>query len=236
LTSAIRVETRHGRRDWLILRRYVTDWFQLSSQEKAANEHTALSAIQDADVPAPRALWLDVEGRSFGMPATLQTRLAGRAWWPDAIPAARARQMGHALARIHACRAPRALPEARRRVESFLANDEMRQTLGDAHPAGTRIWAVLKEAGSEPLRRENVLLHGDYHAGNVLWLRGRLGGVVDWETAQAGPRGRDLGYTRMDCTLTGGPKMARAMSEGYDGAAEDLWFWELLAALQPAFP
>jgi aminoglycoside phosphotransferase (APT) family kinase protein len=143
--------------------------------------------------------------------------------------------MGRALAQIHDCRPPRGLPKTQRRVEPFLSNKDMRRTIGDVHPAGTRIWTALTAAGVEPLRRKNVLLHGDYHAGNVLWLRGSLRGIVDWETAQAGPRGRDLGYTRMDCTITGGPQMADAMTDGYGGTADDLWFWELLAAVQASF-
>jgi aminoglycoside phosphotransferase (APT) family kinase protein len=236
LTSAIRVESRRaGTRHWVILRRFVTDWYRQSKQEKARTEHAALSAIKRADVPAPRPLWVDELGEAFGVPATIQTRLTGRAWWPDAIAPSAARQMGEALGEVHACRPPPNLPETRLRVAPFLAPAEAPPSLLEAHPAGAKMWAALKSAGIEPLERDNVLLHGDYHAGNVLWRRGCLCGIVDWETAQSGPPGRDVAYTRMDCTITGGREMAAAFTDGYGETSDDLWFWELLAATQAAF-
>jgi aminoglycoside phosphotransferase (APT) family kinase protein len=96
------------------------------------------------------------------------------------------------------------------------------------------MWKALSSAGTQPLERKSVLLHGDYHAGNTLWAHGRLSGIVDWETVERGPRGRDLGYARMDCTITGGRTMAKGLSEGYGLEVDDLWFWELLAAVEAA--
>lgn len=234
LTHAVRVETSAGRRDWLILRRWPPRAWVRHPDKRALGEHSTLLALQATDAPTARALWLDEHGRIFGVPATIQTRLPGRASWPEAVPRARAAQMGKTLARIHACRPPRSVPDARLWVEPFLAHRRPPPPFRDAHPAMDRMWKLLRSAGGRPLERKSVLLHGDYHAGNTLWARGRLSGVVDWETAEAGPRGRDLGYARMDCTITGGRKMAAGLSEGYGVAVEDLWFWELLATVQAA--
>lgn len=164
----------------------------------------------------------------------MQTRLPGRTHWPEAIPAARAAQLGQALARIHECRPPREVPSSRSWVEAFLAAERPPPPFAGTHHAAGAIWAVLRSVGLRAFEGEDVLLHADFHAGNTLWRRGRLSGVVDWETVEAGPRGRDLGYARLDCTLTGGPAMAAALTEGYGGETRQLWFWELLAALEAA--
>ena len=199
---------------------------------RAFNEHHTLLALAATDIPVPRALWLDEKGHIFGVPATIQTRLAGRASWPEAIPATRAAQMGDALARIHACPPPEDVPPTQMWVEPFLAHAKPPPIFRDKHPAMPTIWGALKHAGTAPLEHDRVLLHGDYHAGNTLWSRGRLSGIVDWETVEAGPRGRDLGYSSMDCTITGGREMASAMIGGYGAEPADMWFWELLAAVQ----
>lgn len=234
LTHAVRVETPADQRQWLILRRWPPRAWVRRPDKRAVAEHTTLMALESIDLPTPRALWLDKEGRIFGVPATIQTRLTGRASWPEAIPEARAAQMGQALKSVHACRPPRQVPDSRFWVERFLAHRRPPPPFRDAHPAMERMWKALRSAGKRPLERKNVLLHGDYHGGNTLWARGRLSGIVDWETAEAGPRGRDLGYTRMDCTITGGRKMASGLSDGYGLEVEDLWFWELLAAVEAA--
>ena len=37
-----------------------------------------------------------------------------------------------------------------------------------------------------------TLVHGDYWPGNLLWQRGRLTGVVDWEEPRLGDPSRDV--------------------------------------------
>lgn len=234
VTHAIRVETVPGARQWLILRRWFPKEWLPHPEKRALAEHRTLSALEATNVPAPSALWLDEQGHLFGVPATIQTRLPGRPSWPEAIPRYRAFQMGEALARIHACEPPSGLPSSRLWVEPFLAPEVPPPPFRSTHPGMAVIWEALKRAGTTPLGRDSVLLHGDYHAGNTLWAHGRLCGVVDWETVELGPRGRDLGYSRMDCTITGGRQMAAALTEGYGGETADLWFWELLAAVEAA--
>lgn len=234
LTHAIRIATPAGKRDWLILRRWPERAWVRRPDKRARAEHSTLTTLELGDVPAPRALWVDEGGRVFGIPATIQTRLHGRASWPEAIPATRSAQMGQALRSLHSHRPPRGLPASRLWIERFLEPRRPPQPFRDAHPAMGQMWKALRSVGGEPLREKSVLLHGDYHAGNTLWSRGHLSGIVDWETVEAGPPGRDLGYARMDCTITGGREMASGLSEGYGREIEGLWFWELLAAVEAA--
>jgi hypothetical protein len=46
-----------------------------------------------------------------------------------------------------------------------------------------------------PLDSEQVLIHRDYHPGNVLWSRKRITGVVDWPALCRGPSSADAFWT-----------------------------------------
>jgi aminoglycoside phosphotransferase (APT) family kinase protein len=41
-----------------------------------------------------------------------------------------------------------------------------------------------------------VFIQRDFHPGNVLWRRGRVSGVVDWQSASVGPAAVDVGHCR----------------------------------------
>jgi aminoglycoside phosphotransferase (APT) family kinase protein len=77
-----------------------------------------------------------------------------------------------------------------------------------------------------------VLSHGDFNTGNVLWFRGKLSGVVDWETAESAPPGADVGACMFDLAVLAGPETSEAFLEGYGREVKDLWFWELVTALK----
>jgi Ser/Thr protein kinase RdoA (MazF antagonist) len=82
-----------------------------------------------------------------------------------------------------------------------------------------------------------ALIHGDFWAGNTLWVRGRLVGVVDWESAGFGSRGYDVAYCRLDIALSVGRSTADAFLEAYRRSSglpmEGQWCWDLLAADRP---
>ncbi len=87
-------------------------------------------------------------------------------------------------------------------------------------------------AAGQALHRRHVLCHGDFNAGNVLWSRDELSGVVDWETAESAPPAADVGACRFDLAVTSGAASAEAFLEGYARDDTDMWFWELLTALK----
>jgi hypothetical protein len=43
---------------------------------------------------------------------------------------------------------------------------------------------------------ERVFIQRDFHPGNVLWMRGSVSGVVDWQAACLGPPTADVGHCR----------------------------------------
>ena len=48
-----------------------------------------------------------------------------------------------------------------------------------------------------------MLLHRDFHPGNVLWRRGTVSGVVDWQGACTGPAAADVGHCRVNLLTFG---------------------------------
>jgi aminoglycoside phosphotransferase (APT) family kinase protein len=139
--------------------------------------------------------------------------------------------MGRVLAAIHASPKPPGLPSASGWVRWTIGHERSRDGWRD-HPQAQAIEEVIMPAVGRALRRQHVLCHGDFNAGNVLWSRYELSGVVDWETAESAPPAADVGACRFDLAVTSGPAAAEAFLEGYGRDDRDLWFWELLAGLK----
>jgi Ser/Thr protein kinase RdoA (MazF antagonist) len=68
------------------------------------------------------------------------------------------------------------------------------------HP---RAWERAIELHATPWPTDDdVLIHRDYHALNVLWRRDVLTGIVDWAWACRGPRPVDVAHCRLNLTLS----------------------------------
>jgi aminoglycoside phosphotransferase (APT) family kinase protein len=77
--------------------------------------------------------------------------------------------------------------------------------------------------------------HGDAHPGNLLWQRGRITGITDWQGAHLFPRGREVAYTRTDTAVLLGPRAADAYLEVYEHhlgrPVRDIQIWDLIQGL-----
>jgi hypothetical protein len=70
-----------------------------------------------------------------------------------------------------------------------------------------------------------VLLHRDFHPGNVLWRRGTVTGVVDWQAACTGPAVADVAHCRVNLLTigTGAADRFTALWQRAAGAAYHPW-------------
>ncbi|MBM3140536.1 MAG: aminoglycoside phosphotransferase family protein, partial [Chloroflexi bacterium] len=161
---ALAVVDAAGRRHALVLRRYLrTDWL---AEEPALAEKEArvLRALAATDLPAPRVLAHDADGARAGAPAVLMERMRGRIdlsaeRLESGIPA-----MAGLLARIHAL-ACEPLP----RLQPYRAWHDPETARPPAWTRTPEAWQRLVRADRAPLPpHEPVLLHRDYHPGNVL--------------------------------------------------------------------
>lgn len=66
---------------------------------------------------------------------------------------------------------------------------------------------------------EVVLLHRDYHPGNVLWSGGAVSGIVDWPNACRGVAALDVGHCQRDIVMTHGIAAAEAFMAAYGEAS-----------------
>ena len=214
MSSAVHLVTVRrpdGGRDDAVLRRYVRP--DPDEPEPAAAEARALRLAETAAVPTPALLAVDPDGTQAGVPALLMTRLPGRVdWWPSDLDRWLER-LARLLPRIHGT----ALPPG----DAVPCFAPYRQE--NHRPPGwaryPRVWERAVEISRGPAPDlPAVLLHRDFHPGNVLWRYGRVSGVVDWLGACAGPAAADVAHCRLNL-LTFGADAAQRFTALWQRAA-----------------
>jgi aminoglycoside phosphotransferase (APT) family kinase protein len=185
----------------------------------ASHEQRVLQLIDGLGGLAPTLLGGDLDGRWSEHPTSLISWLDGVADIVPSDPERWARELGRALALVHAVPSERLgpLPSV---FEEGLAG------AGLEGPLASDVRASWPELLAEP----EVLTHCDYWSGNVVWREGRLTGVVDWSAAARGPRGFDLGWCRLDLVLLYDERIADTFRAAYEAASgvslEDVHAWD----------
>ena len=214
MSSAVHLVTvrrRDARRAQAVLRRYVRS--DPDEPDPAAREARALRLAGAAGVPTPALLAVDPDGTQAGVPALLMSRLPGRVdWWPSDLDRWLER-LAALLPRIHGTALPpgEAIPRfAPYRQENYRPPGWAR------YP---RVWERAVEISRGPAPDlPAVLLHRDFHPGNVLWRYGRVSGVVDWLGACSGPAPADVAHCRINL-LTMGTEVASRFTVRWEQVA-----------------
>ena len=174
-----------------MLRRYVRPEVNDEEPDLAQREAQVLLYVEHMDVPTPRLLGVDPTGDEAGVPALLMTRLPGRVdWWPKDIERW-LRRLAELLPKVHGAPLP---PPGVIRPYAPYAQTSYAPPSWARRP---RVWerAVEIACGLTP-EGPTVLVQRDFHPGNVLWQRGKVSGVVDWQAASIGPAAVDVGHCR----------------------------------------
>ena len=202
--------TADGQRRQAVLRRYVRPGDEPGI---AGREARALRFAGSVRVPVPALLAVDPDGTGAGVPAVLMSRLPGRiTWWPPDLGAWLAR-MAEVLACIRT-----ALPPPPGMIRGFApeAPASYQPPPWARHPT---VWQLAAEISCGPAPGQPTApLHGDFHPGNVLWRRGRVSGVVDWQATSTGPAAADVAHCRVNL-LTFGPAVADRFTRLWERAA-----------------
>jgi len=230
----VQLEDAVGGRRAVVVRRYGEHYLP-SKPSASEREFKLLEVLARASFPAPRPLLVDAEGGPFGTPTVVMSRLPGRpVLAPRDLPGY-LRQIAHTLADLH--RLPTHelgfLRDQRERVARVLST----------HPETDdalqlQIWkaAVAEWSRISQLDEQRVLVHGDYWPGNLLWVRDRLVGVVDWEQPRLGDLAKDVATCRGDLWVLFGQAAADDFLGEYERAANskvnDLRFWELFISTE----
>lgn len=190
----------------------------------ALHEQKVLRALGGLGGMAPVALGGDLEGRWSEYPTSLISWVDGRPDITPADPEGWARELGRALAVVHAVQSERLaeLPsvfDGRGGAEEILAGP---------------LAAEARSRWPEIVAAPEVLTHNDFWSGNVVWQDGRVAGIVDWSGASRGPRGFDLGWCRLDLVLLFDQRIADEFVAAYEAAAGqavgDVRLWDCWAA------
>jgi hypothetical protein len=104
--------------------------------------------------------------------------------------------------------------------------------------AGRRTEAGCVEGGvwchaAPPPKDTAVFLHGDLLPVNMLWSRGRITGLTDWNSIHRGARAIDVGHCRRYLAALYSPEWSqqlRSLYESIAGVTLDPW-WDLYALL-----
>ena len=203
----------------VVLRRYVRPEILAESPDVAEVEARALQLAEQVPVPTPALLALDATGDRTDAPTLAMTRLDGRPVWETKWASKWVSQAVDAMIALHDVDASQAeLPPLTTYAQKRY--DPPRWT---SDPA---LWERAVELFHRPVPTSDVgFVHRDFNPGNVLWTRGRLSGIVDWQWACVGPRSIDPAHCRLNL-FQYNPTMAdevRSVWEQRSGLTFDPW-------------
>lgn len=195
-------------------------------------EYAVLERCAAAGVPVPAARVVDdVAG------AIVLDFVSGA---PDFHPADTnhmLQQMAEQLARIHRVPLDSGLGFLSHRSDGAARQVAFRSEQPDTNLGEAALRSTLSELWPWPQHNPDVLLHGDYWPGNVLYEAGRLVAVLDWEESERGDPLADVALTRLDLLWAFGDEAAEAFTEHYRSLTDLDWSnlarWELCIALRP---
>lgn len=219
-----------GQRRNFVLRRFTDSAWVRREPDIAVREAASLQHARQAGLSAPELVATDRDGLHCGVPATLVTRLAGDVvllpadWkvWIDGL--------AQAAAKIHRVDAAGFRWKYRRYNEGASLS-----VPGWSHQPDAWKRAIEVVKGPAPSWRE-CFIHRDYHPSNVLWLDGRVSGVVDWVNGCKGPVGIDVAWCRHNLANLHGVSVADEFLAAYIAVAgEDFTYdpyWDLMTVVE----
>ena len=219
---------RGGTRTFVVLRQYPGG---LGLDEALEKEIANLGVVAGSGLPVPGILAADVAGAATGgAPALLMTRLPGHVHLSPAEPRSWLTRIAELAALLHSLDLP--ATTFRPWTDSWIAPRD-----AFPMPAGARkpeVWrAAFAVMAAPPPPDTPVFLHCDLLPVNLLWSRGRITGLTDWNSIHRGSRAIDVGHCRRYLAALYSPEWAeqlRSLYESIAGATLDPW-WDLYALL-----
>ena len=213
----------------MVLRQYPAGSIPLRTamEQEIAN----LEVVAGSGLPVPTIVAADLVGAATrGAPSLLMTRLPGHVHLDPAEHRPWIERIAEFAARLHSVDLP--APTFRAWADSWITPPDQLQV-----PAGARQPAVWKAAfdalAVPPPADDTVFLHCDYLPVNLLWSRGRITGLTDWNSIHRGSRAIDVGQCRRYLTSLYSPEWAedlRSLYESIAGVALHPW-WDLYSLL-----
>ena len=196
---AVTTTDRRGRAHHHVLRRYTArDWLA-REPDLAEREAEALTIVEGCAVTTPVLVAADTAGERTDVPALLMTRLPGAPVASPDLTTAGIRLLAQLLPGVHATTVP---PGARVRTYRPYGSDGRLEP--PAWSRDDRLWErAIAVHGAPPIPVHPVLVHRDFHPGNVLFAHGedRVTGLVDWVNTSRGAAEVDVGHCRVNLAV-----------------------------------
>lgn len=206
----------------------------------AADEFNLLVALSNAGLPVPGPIAFDQSNEIFPGPALVVEYIEGATEFNPSNLSDQLAQVASNLAQIHAVDHVNA-------GLSFLSLEPDPIDALNSHCLSTAIDPAIRErimraatdVGPLSLTNRQGLLHGDYWSGNLLWWKGELVGIIDWEDAAIGDPLADLAKCRLEFLCTFGIEATMELTVRYFAIAPqvdatDLPIWDLSMAAKMA--
>jgi aminoglycoside phosphotransferase (APT) family kinase protein len=199
-----------------------------------ATNAAALAVAEQHNLPAPRLLGADLDGRDTGTPATVESAITGTSAWPAECPTDLVRAAGAAIAQLHTI-ALEPRPELPFRPGPAVDDFASERRLGRM-PTTDLLRRADKRVHAIPVpTRPTAFVHGDVWPGNTVLTGDTVRALIDWKTAGVGNPGVDLGELRKQVAIAYGEDAPKYVLDGWERAAgtsaRDLPFWDATAAL-----
>jgi aminoglycoside phosphotransferase (APT) family kinase protein len=219
---------RDGVRSFVVLRQYPAGFGVEASLER---EISILGLVAGSGLPVPEVLAADVAGASTGgSPSLVMTRLPGHVEVDPPDPTSWLMRIAEMAVILHAVDLP--APPLEPWVDAWIApRDELRVPVG---ARDTRVWEAAFRAMAEPPPDDPpVFLHGNFLPVNLLWSRGKITGLTDWNGIHRGSRAFDVGHCRRYVAALHAADWAERLRRCYEsitGLTLNPW-WDLYALL-----
>ena len=224
------LETHRGER--VVMRRFLNPHWLGIDPHLAPREAAVLVALESTPVPAPPFVGVDPYGMRCEAPTVLMGFVPGRR---IALTDHRryAAELAHAMAVIHDVAPPPVdgLPNEDEQIPRIVLEESPNRHGSAPSP---ELWKQVGDRLAPVAFGPQVLLHGDFHPGNVMFARDRLSAVIDWPLAASGQRASDVSFCRLDAGMMLGLDVADMILDAYEaetGAplADRAW-WDLFSA------
>jgi aminoglycoside phosphotransferase (APT) family kinase protein len=205
----------------------------------AADEHKLLGIMKAAGLPVPMPYYFEQSCEIFSKPCILIEFIEGKSDFTPSNLNDHILQLAINLAKIHRVDCANLslsfLPKLENTYVEMLNNKD--RVILDETLNLSLIRDLLKSF--MPLRSNNkeVILHGDYWPGNILWKEDKLVCIIDWEDSGFGDPLADLANSQLEISYHYGIQAMNDFTNQYISMMPEvnftnLPFWQLFAALR----
>lgn len=226
--EALELELGSGEHWTCVVRSPRENEWKPQEHDYVSAEFKLLEVLHPAGLAVPEVLLLDASRSILPVPYFVMELVSGSTRVEAGQIEPAMLQMAEFLARLHtldpAIAEPAMLPQREDPVSGALT-----------YIPDSEEWSSLRTAIAhwEISPFTDVLLHGDYWPGNVLWHRNELAAVIDWEDAALGSALSDLACSRVELMVSYGEVAVELFTREYLNRAQldltDLPVWEVYA-------